>query len=284
MRKLAILLVTAALATTALSLPPVNAGQGQHCKPGVAFENDEVRIWWHAKKPMLHILDKNTSSGAGQYDYKSDALVELDADGNAVSSMNLHRAHPDASVCTVEEDEEFVNLTLTWTDVVKGTTGGPIGESTVTFAYHFNKSAYGAKFDLIVNDWPWAEDAEDHTFAYDFGMLANHLELEPAENGVGVKDENGQSQGYVEWAENATATYEDGSEDEANVTASWEGDAHKLDLRLEFEGVEGGYVELYYDPWMGIGDYVIVLGRLIGLAPVEQALPPAVGRALRDLL
>lgn len=255
------------------------------CRPDTTFENDEVRIWFQSLKSHIQIEDKNTTSGKGKYAYKSRGIVELDEDGEAVRKMNLNRAFPGArSQCEITETDEFVTMNITITESVRNVRGGDAGTATVTLAYHFNKSAYGAKFDVVLVDWPWADGAEDHTLAYDFAMTAGNLVLKPADNGVGVEDKNGEKQGYVEWAGNATVTYDDESEDEANVTSSWTGNESALEIRLEFGDVDGGYVKLYYDPWMGIGDYIIVLNRLIGLAPVQQVLPAAVARTLRDAL
>ncbi len=284
MRQVVCLVAAFIAATAGSALVPASAADKPECKPDTVFSNEEVKIWFHSMTGFIRITDFNTSAGQGSYSYKQKAIVELDDAGEPLRTMSLNRAFPGTSACVIEESEEFVNMTLTVTDTVKNVRGGRAGEATATLVYHFNKTAYGAKFDLFVEDWPWAAGAADHELAYDFRVHTGDLRLREASNGIGIEDESGQKQGYVEWAENATVTYEDGSTAEANVTSEYEGDEHTLDVRLTFTDVDGGYVDLAYDPWMGIGDWIIVANRLIGLAFLEERLPAGAGRTVRSLL
>lgn len=284
-----LLLVSSVIAPVALAKPGGVPGKptGEDkapghpgCLPGDALENDDVRIWFHGSKSFVKVFDK---VHGGHYQFKSSALYELDSEGTPVAKLNLERAAPQHSTCEVTEDETFVNVTFEVTEEVRAATGGSVGEATVLFKYKFNKSALGAKFDLIVEDWPWAEEATSHELAYDLSVTAGELTLESADNGVGIRNETG-TVGFVEWAENATVTYENGTEAEANVTSEATGDEHHLDIRLTFTEVEGGYVHLFMDPWLYVGDYLIVAGHLIGLARFEELLPPALSRPVRGLL
>jgi len=272
------LLAAAALLALLAPLAWAPSGDDGFCLPGSAFENDQVRIWFQGMKGFVQVHDKARDA---MYFFQSERVVELDADGHDARVMSLQNAAPKGSACSVTEDPDGVTLRITTTDTVREGTGGPLGEATVTLAYHFNATALGAKFDLVVQDWPWA--SADDTLVYDLHMVAGNLALEPAENGVGVRDEDGTAVGYVDWAANATVTYADGSQAEAVVQSGSTGSSDSLDVRLAFTNVAGGYATLDMDPWMGIGDYVIVGGVLIGLGPVEQTLPPEAYHLVRGV-
>jgi hypothetical protein len=275
----AVLLASAFGAAFAAPHGPAPAGKPA-CHPGQTFENDDVAVWFHGMKSFVQVTDKASN---GTYGFKSSALEERDAGDAAVRTMNLERAYPKTSTCSISEDDNFVNMSIAVTDTVRAATGGDVGNATVTLAYHFNKTGLGVKFDLLVDGWPWADGAGDG-LAYTFGIEAENLTLEAADNGVGVRDSDGQSVGYVDWAANATARYADGTEQEANVTSTETGDNATMAVTLAFTNVTGGYSGLEMDPWMGVGDYLIVAGHLVPLQPVEALLPAPAQRAVRGLL
>lgn len=265
--------------TVAPGHPPENPGQ-PGCLPGDALENENVRIWFQGLKGHVKVFDNSSEEEEGLYTYNTGAVVETDADGNPVAEMNLGRAFPQTSDCEVEETEEYVNLTLTITDNVRETNGGFIGEATVTFAYNFNKSENGAKFDLDIVDWPWQADGE---LNYEFTVQST-WEMEVAENGIGFENETGEDKGHIEWAENATVTYENGTQDESDVVADWNQTEGKVDVSLAFTNVTAGYVELEYDPWASMGDWIIILDRLYSLDALEAVLPSGLYRTVRGLI
>lgn len=270
--------------TFAASLPgPATAmGGPDSCKPEYLLENEDVRIWFHGKKGMTKVWTKNNSSGEidGMYMYKTTDIVELDENNNTVARMNLERAYPQTSSCEVIETEEFLNVTFVVTDDVKPASGGPsAGQATVTWAYHFNKTASGAKYDLFVADWPWQSNSSE--LQYDFTVHSADLTIEDAENGLGFRDQDGDTRGYIEWAPNATAEYDDDTNQTAIVDSYVSNDGSNAAVGLRFTNVTAGYSFLDYDPWAGAGDYIIVLNRLIGLGFVRAALPQE-ARALYD--
>lgn len=264
-----------------------HGGAGPACKPGDVFENGDVRIWFQGTKGFVKVFDANASregeeGGEGShYAYTTGEVVELGADGARLAWMGLENAYPKTGACAIEETDETVDLTFSVTDDVRAP-GGRVGEATVVFAYHFNKTAQGAKFDLRVVAWPW--QSGDGLLAYSFDVQASGATLEAAENGVGVRGEDGASRGYVEWAPNATATYADGHEETSLVNATSRVSGGRAEVTLRFTNVTAGYARLDYDPWAGVGEWVVLGGRLVGLASVTSLLPAPARDALRRLL
>ncbi|HLE96130.1 MAG TPA: hypothetical protein VI997_02065 [Candidatus Thermoplasmatota archaeon] len=241
------------------------------CNPSQVFENDEVALWFQGHKEHVQVTNKNSTTGEGTYSYKSREIREVDAANATVRYMNVGRAFPQSSTCEIHDSAESAHMWLNVTDAVRNKHGGEAGSATVSFAWHFNKSDNGAKFDLLVFDWPWADATEGsgHRLAYEFTMTAGGaLVLEPASNGVGVRNTTGTPVGFVMWAPNATVTYADFTEKTANVTSNTTGGPNEVRVVLTFVDVEPGYVKLDYDPWVGVGKYVIVLDRLIALEPL----------------
>lgn len=275
------------LAAALVLLPLLGAVHGARpgdCKPGDVFESEDVRLWFHGLKGFVKVFDADASregeeGGKGpRYSYTTGELVEVDAEGARVAWMSLEQAYPKTGECTLEDSGDALHLTFSVTDDVRAP-GGTVGEATVVFSYHFNKSSQGAKFDVEAASWPW-RDAEAGTLAYSFDLHAPGATLEPAENGVGMRGEDGTSRGYVEWAPNATVTYPDAHQEVSVVESETAVDGETARVTLRFTGVAAGYERLDYDPWAGIGEYVVVGGRLVGLAPVQDlVLSPA-----RDLL
>lgn len=275
MKQSAVCALAFLLTVVAVAAP---ARAGVSCGPDTAFENERVRIWFQGFKGNIQVWNKSQGSEeseAGKYQYKTSAIVEHDGESE-VARMNLNAAFPKSSECSVEETDETVTLTLKVTDDV-GPPGQSLGEASVTFVYHFQKSDNGAKFDLLVEDWPWQSEVSE--LAFDFQVTVSEDQtLEPAENGIGIRDPSGEPVGMISWGPEATARYEDGSEQTAAVVANTdtsEASTAKVDLR--FTGVTAGYDELDYDPWVGIGRYLI----LGGLVLLDDSLIP---QSLRDML
>jgi len=268
---LALLLLTASLALVPFGTAPAAGNAG--CKPSEVLENDQVAIWFQGKKEFVKVEDKADN---GSYFYKSGDIAEL-SDGAPVRVMNLEQAFPQSSSCEVASDDSFVNITIHVVGTVRDAAGGPVGEASVTFVNHFNRSSLGSKFDLRVDSWPWAANSAGHVLAYDLQLTAGDLTLQPADNGVGIVNGAGDQVGYVEWAPNATAAYTDGTQQEANVTSSSTGSEHELAVQLRFDNVRAGYTGLEMDPWFGVGNYLIVAGHLVGLADLEAAAPAVRG-------
>lgn len=281
MRSISVLVSLLFAGLFALSAIPTQANAPTSCRPGDVFESDDVRIWFHGSKGFVKVFETNATTGeTSHFDYTTGEIVELTDGNDTLARMNLERAFPQTSGCTIEETEEFVNMSITVTDDVNAA-GGSVGDATVTFAYHFNKTSHGAKFDLLVNDWPWQGDGE---LAYAFGVHTSDGALVPAENGLGWQDDEGNAKGYVEWDANATAYYEDGHNETAVVDSdtTMSGDQNAR-VELRFTQASAGYNELVYDPWVGTGLWIIVGVVLIGLAPAQDGLELAIG-ALNGLL
>ena len=279
MSRTALVVLLAALVATSFA-PSLGAQSARACQPGVVFQNDDVRVWFHGHKDFFKVFDTNGTDDQGSHwSYATRAIEELDADGEVVARMNLGGAFPQTSECLVVETEDAVNMTLRVTDGLEA----HAGEATVTFTFHFNKSSHGAKFDLQVDQWPWSEGA-NHTLAFAFDLHASGATAEAASNGVGFRDANGVSRGYVEWAPNATATYADGHEETALVNSTVEASGGNADVTLRFTNATAGYESLVYDPWIGSGDYLVVGNVLVGLAPVQDVLPRGLASAVRKLL
>lgn len=277
----AVLLAIALCAPSIAVLSTLSADAPGSCQPDAVFSNEDVRIWFQGKKGHVKVFDVNETSEEGShYAYRTGEIVEVAPDGATPARMGLERAFPQTSECSVVETDEWVNMTLTVTDDVR-VDGAPDGQATVTFRYHFNKSSQGAKFDLAVEGWPWQSEGQ---LAYAFDVTTSGGAIEAAENGVGFRDEAGVSKGYVEWAPTATATYDDGHTEESLVDSDVAVDGQTARVVLTFTNATAGYAALDYDPWAGVGEYAIVGGLLIGLAHVEDLLPPGVLGAARGLL
>lgn len=281
--RLALLVVSCLVLAPMLAVAPAAAEKPGSCRPGNVFQNEEIRVWFHGSKGMLKVFDTNgTEDDGDHYTYTTGEVVEIGDANETLARMDLGHAFPQTSGCTLEETPEWVNMTFTVTGAVHGE--GALGEATVVIAWHFNKTSHGAKFDLDVASWPW--QGADSDLAYAFGVATTSGAVEPAENGVGFRDDDGASDGYIEWAPNATATYADGHQETALVDSETvlSQSGHAADVTLRFTNVTAGYDLLEYDPWVGVGEYVIVGGILVGLAPVEQLLPRGVLGALRAVL
>lgn len=270
--------VVAMLVAASAVVPLAGAGKPESCRPGVVFQNEDVRVWFHGAKDFFKVFDQAGEEDAGgHYAYAATRIVERDASGAAVATMNLQAANPQASTCVVERGGEFVNMTLSATDRLQGAAGS----ATVAFTFHFNTSSHGGKFDLDVVHWPWSA-GENHTLAYGFSLESDAWTAEAASDGVGFRDGNGTSHGYVSWAPNATARYGD-HEEQSLVNATVAAEGGRAEVELAFTQVSPGYQELVYDPWMGSGDYAIVAGHLVGLAPLEDLLPRGALAGVRHL-
>jgi hypothetical protein len=231
--------------------------------------NGEVRAWLAGHQDLFEVFDANGSDdeGAG-HPHQAMGLVERDADGRAVGTLNLASAFPRTSACTVTTEGGFVNMSMVVTDNLEG--NGPA--VTVGFTFHFNTTSHGGKFDLDVASWPWSAGA-DHTLAFGFALDAPGWTAEPASDGVGFRDANGTAHGYVSWAPNATARYADGHEEQAVVNGTVDAQGGHADVALAFTNATAGYDELICDPGLGSGDCVVVAGPLVGLGPSRTRCP-----------
>jgi hypothetical protein len=277
---LAMLITATALGAGAIGQAPLGDPGQPGCLPGNALENDNVRIWFHGFKGFVKVFDRTNGEDELLYAYTTGAVWETDGEGAQVAHMKLDRAFPQWSACEIEETEGHVNMTLVIDAVVRDPQGGFLGESTATFAYKFNKTANGAKFDVIVDDWPWQSNG---TMSYGFTVKSD-ANMTVASNGIGFTNETGEPRGHIEWAMNATARYDDGSEQEATVVSDAQQSDGKVDIALEFTNVTAGYVQLDYDPWASMGDWIIILDRLISLDSLEQAVPLGLYRTVRNLV
>lgn len=250
------------------------------CRPQIALENDRVKLWFQGLKGHVQVFDLSDNATQQVYTYQTKAVVEL-VDGAPLAVLDLGRAWPQASTCTIDEHADGVHITYTVTTDVHGTTGKTVGQAEATFAFHYDASEDGAKFDVHVDGWPWQSNAS--ILAYDF-TVRSPLTIEAAENGVGFR-EGPDSRGYVEWAPNATALYDDGHNETAIVqgeTVVGDGN-HTAEIRLAFTNVTTGYLALDYDPFIGVGEYFIVGGRLIPLGGAFWPLPEPLG-SVADLV
>ncbi len=273
-----------AIGAAAPAIAPGNAQAAGHpaCLPGDVVDNDDVRIWFHGAKFQLQLFKKNVSTGSvdGMYQYKSMEISEVASDNTTLATLKLENAEPQSSTCTVEEQGEWVNVTYTSSETVRATDDGSafVGEATVELVYHFNKTDSSAKFDLNVQDWPWQGDDSELSYGFD---VASEWLIEPAENGLGFRDaDTGEPEAFVEWALNATASYDDGHDETAIVESTTTGSAHATSTSLQFTNVTAGYSELDYDPRIAAGPYVIVANILIPLAD----LPEILERVVRQLV
>lgn len=274
----------ASLITAAL-IPVVSSEAANACGPSTAFENDDVKIWFQGFKGHFKIDNKASNLS---YDVKTDALTESTG-GTPTAEINLGRAFPkQTDTCTVETSGDEVTVTFSVTAPVRSSGGeddasanggNTLGEARVTYVVHFNTADSGSKFDLFVDGWPW--QSQDGVLDFDFDLTAGEGTLvEPAENGVGFRNADAEPIGSFTWDPEFTARYADDSEQTGTVeatTTTSEAGSH-ADVSLAFTNVTSGYDHLIYDPWMGVGPYVVVGPLLINDGPVIGLL-----RGLRNL-
>ncbi len=272
---------------TAIALPAIAPGGGPptastaggdlaespgqpDCQMTTIVDNDEARVKFHGMKAMFHVWSKDEAGTAeGKYLYKTKAIREEDAENTTVAWVNLENAQPLSSTCEITTEDEWVNVTYTATEDVRAAgdgahDGGQLGQAVIEFRYHFNTSDNSAKFDLNVQDWPWQGDG---TLAYDF-TVSSDWTIEPAENGLGFRGDDGETKAFVQWAPNATAYYEDGHNetavvDSATTVDEGEDGGNAAFVTLNFTQASPGYVELDYDPTVGAGSYLIIAGILM---------------------
>ncbi|MFA5890237.1 MAG: hypothetical protein WDA27_04670 [Actinomycetota bacterium] len=265
-----LILAVAVVAAPAAGVP------SSGCGPNTAFENEQVRIWFQGFKG--HIKVENVSAEGSSFDVKTVALTERAGD-QVLGLMNLERAYPqDASECTVtQEGDEIVIAFGVTADVrapgegAQGGDRGAVGQARVRFVFHFNTADNGSKFDLSVEDWPW--QSTESTLDFDLNLIVEDATIEPAQNGVGFRDSDGNPRGYFAWDPEFVATYSDEHEETGTVESTTTAEGGVAGVHLEFAGVTAGYRSLFYDPWMGVGPYVVVGQLLLGdrllVSPLE---------------
>lgn len=241
------------------------------CEPDTILANDAVRIWFQGLDGHIKVFDQDAGDGAeGIYSYQTVAVVEVVA-GEVVAEMDLSHARPYESLCHIFERDDGIELVYHVHAPVTGGPGETLGDAGVTFFYRLDDEAKGAKFDLLIRGWPWAADNSE--LAFDF-QVHSPFGLDVAANGIGFQDRNGSKHGYIDWADNAEVTYEDEREDQASVHADvMKNTTNDATVRLRFTGVEAGYVELDYDPWVGTTGYDLIQGRIYGDDWIERRLP-----------
>jgi hypothetical protein len=263
------------LLVLSMLLPPPPAIAANACGPSTAFENDDVKIWFQGFKGHFQI--DNRSNGLS-YDVQTDGIEER-VSGAPAATMDLGHAFPkQTDTCTVEEADGVVTVTFSVTADVKradhadaGGGANVIGEATATYVVHFNTADNGSKFDLHVTGWPWQQ--QDSILAFNVDLDAGEgTAVEAAENGVGFRDANGEPIGSFTWAPEFTARYADDTEQTGTVESATATDGSSADVDLSFTNVTAGYDELVYDPWMGVGPYVVVGPLLINDGPIVEIL------------
>lgn len=248
------------LALTPLAGQDTAASQKLSCEPDTFMENEDVRVWFQGLKGHIKVFaeDRDDATG-GVYTYNTQRIAEV-VDGETIAEMDLSRAFPQESTCVVTSNERATTIAFAVVDDVQLASGGIAGDTTITFLYRLDHRASEAKFDLFVNDWPWARD--DSQLVFDFQVHSTYG-METAENGIGFRDGDGAPVGYMEWAPTAHVEYEDEREDESRVASELTKGPNTVDVRLRYAEVDPGYLDLDYDPWLGTGGYDIIEGRLV---------------------
>lgn len=204
--------------------------------------NDAISVWFHTAKhgekakPHLKVFWTGEDGNKTGYEVKLISLFEVDASNESaprtVNTFNLERSDD----WNVQFTEAGDALTLRMTRAE--------AQGIVTLVWHLNSTSKEIKFDLLVSNWRWGDNATSHRLALD--MKVESKGLRDVENGSAALDS-----GYVTWEDQAEATYADGSK--ANLTVAHstygEGDRHQH-IVLVFNG-PGGYTDLVYDPSFG---------------------------------
>lgn len=217
------------------------------------IRNDDLTIWFHhgeRSKPMLMVFRTGADGNKTGFKLVLDELFEAkpdtaraDDDGDDGDGPRFHR-----------ERGHRVNLHPArewWTDVQNGTSEVTItmshlfNQGNVTLVFHVPKASGPVKFDVLVQDWKWAD--VNNTLAMRLKVLERHAEK---------RDRNGEGEaafpdGFVRWAKSATVTYPDGRT--ATIPVEGHVRAHDEGARilLRFNGT-GGYSKLDYDPTIGV--------------------------------
>lgn len=230
-------------------------GKPEFAKKGEKWEfrNDQIAVWFHQTgsgkaSPDLKVFVNGTDGNESGYRVKLLSLYETsDANGSKsgkTNRINLAKSQ-DWNIDTAETND---SLTLTMVHAE--------AQGVVTLVWHLNKTTAEVKFDTLVDNWQWADNATGHRLVLDMLVKGKNLR-----NETGARVSVGDA-GYITWETSADATYADGNTSTLDVRAiqkrgGEEDDDDDADdddgthLLLVFEG-EGGYDSLVYDPSFGV--------------------------------
>lgn len=251
------------------------------------LRNDKVAVWFHQShsgkaKPDVRVRLNGTDDEKSGYRVEVLRLCEVDANSSAcdhaLPSINLARAE-DWNVVT-----ERGNGTLTITMVRSEAQG------IVTLIWHIDTVSAAVKFDVKVDNWRWANNA-------DRLLLDTHVVGKNLKNATGAQV-NVEDSGYIQWATSAAVTNASGNVTDQPVHAFLQNDEakdrdHEGDdddherseresgkgghLLLVFEN-SGGAKALVYDPTLGVASVgtrgiagVPAIGFVAGVAVLGTA-------------
>lgn len=238
-------------------------GKNGHGKPEFAkkgdkweFHNDQIAVWFHQTgsgkaSPDLKVFVNGTDGNKSGYRVKLLSVYETDdANGSKSGKMNrINLAKSQDWNIQTQETNDSVTLTMVHAEA----------QGIITLVWHLNKSTAEVKFDTLIDNWRWADNATGHKLVLDMLVKGKNLK-----NETGAKVSVGDA-GYITWATTADATYADGNTTTMNVRAiqkaggddddddddDKDDDSSGTHLLLVFDG-QSGYDALVYDPSFGV--------------------------------
>lgn len=164
-----------------------------------------------------------------------------------------------------------------------------LGPANVSLVYHISSETAFVKFDLLVSEWTWADTASDRlalVSTIEGHEITDTFGQRPSADGIPVGENHGNEtqllytvhstyyrdsvrilgsdlvdMGYLTWADQATALYEDGTGSTVSVSAyMFNGSScDSASTRIWFtftvpDGMATAYAVLEYDPVVGMGE------------------------------
>ncbi|HWG90161.1 MAG TPA: hypothetical protein VNZ52_04850 [Candidatus Thermoplasmatota archaeon] len=224
-------------------------GHGKHGKAEYAKEkgkwivrNGDVSVWFHTSKhgekakPELRVFWTGTDGNKTGYSVKILRLFEIETDGTEYKGTYNTMKLSDSDDWNVDVQRNGNDLVLRMTHAEK--------QGIVTLVWYLNGTSKEIKFDLIVDNWQWGENAQNHRLVLD--MLVKDRKVARKDNTSATLEG-----GYVSWVNTAKATYQNGSTRNLTVGHSLRGEGNDVHVLLAFNG-PGGYKKLEYDPAFGV--------------------------------
>lgn len=242
------------------------------------LQNDDITVWFHQgerSKPVLKVFRSTEDGNKSGFKLQLDELFEArrvapkagdaddtddegdDGDGPEFRRVRGHRIN-------LHPAREWWTGVSNATDEVTVTMSHLFNQGNVTLVFHVPKNGSTVKFDVLVEDWKWAD--ANNTLA---------LRLKVLERGAEQEGDNATfSGGFVSWAPSAQVTYPDGSTATIPVEGVVKNKGEGARVLLLFNGT-GGYTKLDYDPTIGVqsGSMSLVpaAGPLAAMAAVGAA-------------
>lgn len=245
--------------------------------------NSMMTIWFQGYKPVLHVFQRNASGNSTGFTVAVNGVYELNSTNSPVAVLPMTRAFPEvenynngpfnySSGVSVQYNNttKMMNITFSLTSnelkvmpLLMNQSGAKssdslqwsnmvLGQASVEVVFHINATTAQVKFDLLVNQWTWANTTSDKlalsTIVSGHQVVRDNSGQSPTDQGTTVGQNDSQqandhvatsaqpansrgqddkvsimtsnflSLGYVSWGKEANATYSNGTTAPVNVS------------------------------------------------------------------